>query len=224
MNNSIAKATLYKLGFMGFERIEARDVEIEFVEHAQYRNAVQVEYTPRGKRKRARFIETDQPTLVVLEDWGHPEFQNYKPPVQSGRLITTELRFAPFSQEWIDAFSAFLDEYLTSSSGKLLEDYRNHVVESEDFAVLEPKTDHDTIDIVPISTEQTVVDESILEGAINQVLNTEYERNSEARRQCLAHYGIRCAVCGFDFEEVYGAIGKGFIHVHHLIPDGYPIK
>ncbi|MBK8806257.1 MAG: HNH endonuclease [Bacteroidales bacterium] len=27
-----------------------------------------------------------------------------------------------------------------------------------------------------------------------------------------------CVVCGFDFEKVYGEIGKGFIHVHHLIP------
>jgi Predicted restriction endonuclease len=24
-------------------------------------------------------------------------------------------------------------------------------------------------------------------------------------------------VCGFDFEKRYGAIGVGFIHVHHLV-------
>lgn len=31
---------------------------------------------------------------------------------------------------------------------------------------------------------------------------------------------LRCEVlgCGFDFEDVYGAIGAGFAHVHHLKP------
>lgn len=31
-------------------------------------------------------------------------------------------------------------------------------------------------------------------------------------------YGYRCAVCGFDFYETYGEIGKNFIHIHHLKP------
>lgn len=30
--------------------------------------------------------------------------------------------------------------------------------------------------------------------------------------------GYRCAVCGFDFYETYGEIGKDFIHIHHLKP------
>jgi len=30
--------------------------------------------------------------------------------------------------------------------------------------------------------------------------------------------GTRCRVCGFDFEEVYGDLGKGFIEAHHLTP------
>ena len=25
-------------------------------------------------------------------------------------------------------------------------------------------------------------------------------------------------MCGFDFERVYGKIGGGFIHIHHLVP------
>jgi len=33
---------------------------------------------------------------------------------------------------------------------------------------------------------------------------------------------LRCEVpgCGFDFEQIYGVIGKGFAHVHHLTPFG----
>lgn len=39
-----------------------------------------------------------------------------------------------------------------------------------------------------------------------------------AKRACIKHYGIMCFVCNFDFEELYGEIGQGFIIVHHLKP------
>jgi 5-methylcytosine-specific restriction protein A len=29
-------------------------------------------------------------------------------------------------------------------------------------------------------------------------------------------FGRPLTVCGFDFGQVYGSIGDGFIHVHHL--------
>jgi predicted HNH restriction endonuclease len=56
------------------------------------------------------------------------------------------------------------------------------------------------------------------EGAVTQVTVNAYERNERARRRCIAHYGLRCRVCETNFEEVYGHIGAGFIHVHHLKP------
>jgi 5-methylcytosine-specific restriction protein A len=54
------------------------------------------------------------------------------------------------------------------------------------------------------------------EGTPNQAVVTKYERNPFARKTCINHYGVICAVCGFNFESVYGKLGKGFIHVHHL--------
>ena len=45
-----------------------------------------------------------------------------------------------------------------------------------------------------------------------------YERNREAREICIAAHGCRCSVCGMDFEQMYGDIGRGFIHVHHIVP------
>ena len=45
-----------------------------------------------------------------------------------------------------------------------------------------------------------------------------YERNPEARRRCIEHYGAKCVVCGFDFGAVYGGVAEGLIHVHHLKP------
>lgn len=59
---------------------------------------------------------------------------------------------------------------------------------------------------------------SYAEGAVKQVLVDRYERNPEARRACIAHWGFRCTVCSFDFGEKFGALGEGFIHVHHLRP------
>ena len=56
-----------------------------------------------------------------------------------------------------------------------------------------------------------------LEGTRRTRLITACERNPEARSKCIEHYEARCKVCGLAFVERYGDIGKGFIHVHHLV-------
>jgi 5-methylcytosine-specific restriction protein A len=60
--------------------------------------------------------------------------------------------------------------------------------------------------------------ENLYEGARKQVYVNSYERNRDARDQCVKHYGARCIICGFDFEKTYGEIGRNVIHVHHLKP------
>lgn len=57
-------------------------------------------------------------------------------------------------------------------------------------------------------------------GAVRQITINAYERNAQARNKCIEHYGARCSVCDMTFEEEYGKMGKGFIHVHHLKPLG----
>ena len=59
---------------------------------------------------------------------------------------------------------------------------------------------------------------SYLEGGTISVKVNRYERNVNAREECIAYHGAQCKVCGFDFFRTYGEIGKGFIHVHHVIP------
>lgn len=44
------------------------------------------------------------------------------------------------------------------------------------------------------------------------------ERDPLARRRCVAHYGLTCVVCEFNFGAAYGPAADGFIHVHHLKP------
>ena len=59
---------------------------------------------------------------------------------------------------------------------------------------------------------------SHFEGAMKTVVINTYERDSAARRKCIAHYGATCQVCELDFAKKYGPRGEGFIHVHHIVP------
>lgn len=60
--------------------------------------------------------------------------------------------------------------------------------------------------------------QQFIEGNSYQTTVTKYERNPYARQECFQHYGTSCTVCGFSFENIYGDIGHGFIHIHHLTP------
>ena len=68
--------------------------------------------------------------------------------------------------------------------------------------------------------EELSAPEKYSEGAKVTVTINAYERNPKARAACIEHHGHVCAVCGFDFGKVFGSLGKGFIHVHHIIPIG----
>lgn len=60
--------------------------------------------------------------------------------------------------------------------------------------------------------------EGYLEGTQKSVKVNRYERDPRNRMLCLFEKGYNCEVCGFNFFEHYGAIGKDYIEVHHLIP------
>ncbi len=59
---------------------------------------------------------------------------------------------------------------------------------------------------------------AVPEGAKTRVEVNRYERDSGARHACIQHYGAICQVCDLDFSKRYGAIGDGFINVHHTTP------
>ena len=66
-------------------------------------------------------------------------------------------------------------------------------------------------DEVPVSQGRLV------EGAIRQIVVNSFERSAAARERCIRAHGTRCAVCDLDMYARYGEIGRGFIHVHHLV-------
>jgi len=86
------------------------------------------------------------------------------------------------------------------------------------------------IGTLPLNAKKTIVppesnypevlpeSETYAEGAIRNVLVNAFERDPNARKACLAKHGYKCSICNTSFEEVYGEIGSGFIHVHHKKP------
>ena len=56
------------------------------------------------------------------------------------------------------------------------------------------------------------------EGGEQVFISVRRERNSTLRNNALDIHGYDCMACGFNFEEYYGEIGKGFIEVHHVVP------
>lgn len=60
--------------------------------------------------------------------------------------------------------------------------------------------------------------DNLEEGSLKKIFVNKYERNKIARDKCLEYYGFLCTICNFNFEKVYGVIGKNKIHVHHIKP------
>ena len=68
-----------------------------------------------------------------------------------------------------------------------------------------------------------IEDEDFAEGRLLERLHKSVERNASLvkrkKSQVVKKHGqLACEVCGFDFEEVYGELGKDFAECHHLVP------
>lgn len=125
--------------------------------------------------------------------------QTFEPPISIG-----EIREATTKDEWAPPFQNFRG--LRSIT----------VPENTAVRILALRTQFDD---AKVNAPKESLDNSILlEGSTRQTIETTYERNPEARRRCIAHFGTTCTVCGMDFETVYGPLAKGLIHVHHLNP------
>lgn len=99
----------------------------------------------------------------------------------------------------------FTDEELATAHGRL---------EEYGYFASRPAV----VDVVDSLPEELLHPELYPEGARRTITVSAYERDPRAREACVKHFGAICYVCGFNFEKKYGALGKGYIHVHHLRP------
>ncbi len=87
-----------------------------------------------------------------------------------------------------------------------------------------PEFNYENINYNSLNYENVL--ESIVpakEGKKIMKYTTIYERNPKNRQLAIAYLKnvtgkIECQACGFDFEKVYGEVGKDFIEVHHNEP------
>lgn len=66
--------------------------------------------------------------------------------------------------------------------------------------------------------EELAPGDAVVEGARKTITINVYERDPSARKRCIDRWGAVCSVCGFEFVALYGELGRGFIHVHHVRP------
>lgn len=113
----------------------------------------------------------------------------------------------------------YSDEYKNEEGiGPSKIDRFDPVLEEKNLIEIEGEYFASTIYGVNNIAEEIPDDNTYEEGQKYQITINAYERNPDARKKCLEHYGFKCQVCQFDFEETYGELGKNYIHVHHLIP------
>lgn len=60
--------------------------------------------------------------------------------------------------------------------------------------------------------------ESETEGGQKVYISRKAERNPNLRKRAIKRHGTTCMACGFNFGQIYGIWGEGFIEVHHLVP------
>lgn len=120
-----------------------------------------------------------------------------------------DLRETPTS-EWPESWDSFAYEFTVfpledhdTSAGLLDEGY--------DWLV---RAYRPLFDLLEVSIEYG----GYTEGDARHALSTKYERDARNRALCIEALGSSCAICGFDFGDVYGPMGEGFIHVHHVVP------
>ena len=71
-------------------------------------------------------------------------------------------------------------------------------------------------ELQPLPEEIDYNGEMLVEGAVKTIAINAYERNPKARKICIEYYKPVCFYCKFSFQNKYGSIGRGYIHVHHL--------
>ncbi len=121
------KVTLYFRGGMGYAKIEARAFASGLIPYAQYSSAVEFAFLGKGQRLARGAVQTFQPSLLVLEGWGHPEpgaVYGAEEVTASGAIVRRG-RFSACSPGWTTEFDAMIAAHIATGA-KVVADYRGH--------------------------------------------------------------------------------------------------
>ena len=157
--------------------------------------------------------------------WGRRFFLELR---KKGGLVTLKRMLKPSKSEGISrGFQSLIDAGRTDLSieavaleGRFRRLFtREEIAEAERRLSIVPEFQKvRTTEVGNLHPSDLPEDVEYVEGAARSVLVNAYERDRNARAACLKAHGMRCAVCRMSFAEIYGDIGRGFIHVHHKKP------
>jgi 5-methylcytosine-specific restriction endonuclease McrA len=84
---------------------------------------------------------------------------------------------------------------------------------ARDFQELDISSDLDAMDF---SNSDSVATSK--EGRTKFRISRTRERDPRLRKKAIEIHGLNCKACDFNFGEVYGEWGEGFIEIHHSTP------
>lgn len=90
----------------------------------------------------------------------------------------------------------------------------NKIVDLAGVSINSKRIDYDYNQYIPQSNSAN----DFLEGGQSYRTINHYERDSRSRIEAIKMHGYSCMACGFNFYDTYGEQGRGFIHVHHVVP------
>lgn len=139
---------------------------------------------------------------------------------ESGDQIIMKINDLPFdpliSTDWPEDWSSL---YLVIRKSPIVMDESDTSVAEEIVLSYGGRLLAIILSLLPVEeVELQEVPGGLPEGAKARVEVNRYERSYLNRAACTEALGTKCTVCGFDFGEHYGEIGRGYIHVHHIVP------
>ncbi len=179
--------------------------------------------TPRIPRKPKDHSDTIQEYLNRRRSHDH----------KSGYVYYTPVLYENFNDKWRDPdnkvsrypqridVEEWLHQVPEGISVPGLQEVPRHETVNAVFRIAETYFDQITAALKGVSAkaaipEEVVPSEKYAEGAVKTIIVNAYERNRVARSKCIEHHGLVCGVCGLSMSNLYGDLGEGVIHVHHL--------
>lgn len=122
------KATMYWQGELmpGVKKLEVHLVDVGTGKYAQYDNAPYCVFRPKRARKDRKLQLSSRPWLVVVEGWGHPDFDNWQAP-QLGNVpgvVVREMKYSFCDERWDQDGDKFVDA-LKAGGAQVVADYRH---------------------------------------------------------------------------------------------------
>ncbi|WP_294288652.1 HNH endonuclease [uncultured Chryseobacterium sp.] len=104
-------------------------------------------------------------------------------------------------------------KYMSRKLNKTEQDLRSAMRKYIEFKIFSESNK----DVLKIE-EENYARLSFTEGGQKVIISKMIERNKSLRNEAIKIHKLNCQVCGFNFEEYYGNLGKDFIEVHHSTP------